>query len=112
MRDRIILAVVCYALFHQLRRPGLIRQAARKPPMLVNSRELGMSGQSSHMSFSASQIPEKSGLPSGVRGVDAPRFGTPLGVLGTPAVGYLIHWLASGVASAAAIGIELNQPFR
>jgi hypothetical protein len=41
--------------------------------------------------ISGSQIPEKSGLPSGVRGVDARRFGEPSGNLGTPAVGYVNH---------------------
>src|SRR5688500_761725 len=33
------------------------------------------------------QIPERSGLPSGVRGTGAARFGLPSGVLGTPRVG-------------------------
>ena len=39
-----------------------------------------------------SQMPEKSGLPSGVRGVGADRLGFPSAVLGTPAVGYFNHW--------------------
>ncbi len=63
--------------------------------MFTNSRELGMSGQplGGHgLVLSASQIPEKSGFPSAVRGVGAPKFGTPLGVFGTPAVGYFSHW--------------------
>ena len=36
--------------------------------------------------------PEKSGLPSAVRGVRAWRFGLPSRVFGTPAVGWRIHW--------------------
>src|SRR6266850_8257476 len=39
-----------------------------------------------------SHIPEKSGLPSAVRGVGAVRLGFPSGVRGTPAVGYFNHW--------------------
>src|SRR5258706_8998725 len=52
--------------------------------------------------FSASHIPEKSGLPSAVRGVGAPRFGNPLGVVGTPAVGYVSHCAGSGALIAIA----------
>jgi len=75
--------------------------------MFANSREPGMSGQPSGGQgavLSASHIPEKSGLPSAVRGVGAPRFGNPLGVLGTPAVGYFSHWLerSAGIAKKMA----------
>src|SRR5215510_2582171 len=42
-------------------------------------------------------IPEKSGLPSLVRGVGADRLGFPSGVRGTPAVGYFSHWADNGV---------------
>src|SRR5690242_19110052 len=37
-------------------------------------------------------MPEKSGLPSGVRGAAAHMLGFPSPVLGTPAVGYFNHW--------------------
>src|SRR3984893_13221235 len=37
------------------------------------------------------QIPERSGLPSAVRGAGAVKSGLPSGVLGTPAVGYVGH---------------------
>src|SRR5262245_45564574 len=59
-------------------------------PILTNSCGTFMSAQPSggHGLFdSGSQIPEKSGLPSAVRGVGAARFGDPLGNFGTPAVG-------------------------
>src|SRR5215510_7741011 len=55
------------------------------------------------------QIPEKSTLPSGVRGVGASRIGLPSDVRGTPGVGYDGHWAPSetdketAIASAAAI---------
>ena len=42
--------------------------------------------------LSVSQMPEISGLPSGVRGVRAARLGFPSAVLGTPALGYFNHW--------------------
>src|SRR2546421_3092238 len=41
-----------------------------------------------------SQIPERSGLPSGVRGVGASRFGLPSAVLGTSEVGKDGHCIA------------------
>src|SRR5260221_10281658 len=41
-------------------------------------------------------MPEKSGLPSAVRGVGADRLGFPFAVLGTPAVGYFSHWATTG----------------
>jgi hypothetical protein len=71
--------------------------------MFTNSLELGMSGQPSGGQgavFSASQIPERSGLPSAVVGVGAPKLGNPLGVLGTPVVGYFSHWLESSAGIA------------
>src|SRR5262245_36819646 len=40
---------------------------------------------------SASQMPDKSGFPSAVRGVGAFMSGLPSRVLGTPAVGYVTH---------------------
>jgi len=43
------------------------------------------------MVSAVSQIPEKSGWPSVVRGVAAVRLGFPSGVLGTAAVGYFNH---------------------
>src|SRR6185503_16825263 len=46
------------------------------------------------------QMPDKSGLPSGVRGVGASRFGLPSGVRGTPGVGYDGHCAPSDGASA------------
>src|SRR3954451_11340371 len=45
-----------------------------------------------HKVLSVSQMPEKSGLPSGARGVRAVRLGFPSAVFGTPAVGYFNHW--------------------
>jgi hypothetical protein len=84
--------------------------------MFINSLELGMSGQPSGGQgavFSASQIPERSGLPSAVLGVGAPKFGNPLGVFGTPAVGYFSHWLEAspGIAhktTAAAMSLAIE----
>src|SRR5213078_367143 len=46
------------------------------------------------------QIPDKSGLPSAVRGAGAARFGLPFGVRGMPGVGYFSHCAASVVVSA------------
>src|SRR5439155_1013431 len=62
--------------------------------MLTNSCPTCMSAQPSggHGRLcSMSQIPERSGLPSGVRGAGAVRFGFPSGIRGTPAVGYFSH---------------------
>ena len=44
------------------------------------------------LALSVSQIPEKSGVPSGVRGAGAEELNLPLAVRGTPAVGYFSHW--------------------
>jgi hypothetical protein len=45
-------------------------------------------------------MPDKSGLPSAVRGAGALRFGRPAAVLGTPAVGYFTHCAPTGKAVA------------
>jgi hypothetical protein len=45
-------------------------------------------------------MPEKSALPSAVRGVGAVRFGFPSGVRGTPGVGYDDHCATTGDAAA------------
>ena len=69
--------------------------------MLIPSLPMGNSGPQTSTSgsgdrgqlvLSVSQMPVKSGLPSGVRGDGAERFGFPSEVLGTPAVGYFNHW--------------------
>src|SRR5215510_14390607 len=58
--------------------------------------------------------PDRSGLPSAVRGVGAVRFGLPSAVRGMPGVGWLTHWAARGVTKAVKIitavkvFIELN----
>src|SRR3954466_12539171 len=57
-----------------------------------------------HNVLSVSQMPEKSGFPSGARGVRAVRLGFPSAVFGTPAVGYFNHWapaVADHVRAAA-----------
>src|SRR5919197_6261059 len=55
------------------------------------------SNLSPHSGFAVSQIPEKSGLPSAVRGAGADRSTIPSAFRGTPAVGYFNHWAALGV---------------
>src|SRR5215475_1627416 len=47
--------------------------------------------------------PERSGLPSAVRGAGAVRFGLPSLPFGTPGVGWLTHWAAAGVQAASTI---------
>jgi hypothetical protein len=42
---------------------------------------------------SASHNPERSGLPSDVRGAGADKFGRPSDVRGIPGVGWFNHWL-------------------
>src|SRR5262245_19864658 len=62
--------------------------------MLTNSCPTSMSKQpgGGHGRLcSISQMPERSGLPSGVRGTGAVKSGFPSGVRGTPAVGYFNH---------------------
>ena len=44
--------------------------------------------------------PDKSGLPSGVRGVGAARFGLPSSLRGMPGVGCFNHCAPSGVVNA------------
>src|SRR5678816_1397487 len=51
------------------------------------------------------QIPEKSTLPSAVRGVGASRFGLPSAIRGTPGVGYDGHCAPSEGDTATAIAI-------
>src|SRR5215813_12633280 len=46
------------------------------------------------------QIPDKSGLPSTVRGAGAVRFGLPLAVRGMPGVGYFSHCAATVIVTA------------
>src|SRR4030095_17082805 len=48
------------------------------------------------------QRPERSGLPSAARGVEAVRSGLPSGVRGSAAVGWFNHWAAAGVLTAIA----------
>src|SRR5262245_5916238 len=67
--------------------------------MLMPSRPIGNSGPQvsasgsfGQLELSVSQMPEKSGLPSGVFGVGADKLGFPSGVFGTFAVGYFNHW--------------------
>src|SRR4051794_8240700 len=73
----------------------------RLAPMLIPSLPIGSSLPQvsvsgfcgwAHKVLSVSQMPEKSGLPSGARGVRAVRLGFPSAVFGTPAVGYFNHW--------------------
>src|SRR6516165_7953463 len=62
--------------------------------MLTNSCPTCMSAQppgGQGRLCSMSHIPERSGLPSAVRGAGALRSGRPSDVLGTPAVGYFSH---------------------
>src|SRR5207247_10100115 len=47
------------------------------------------------------QIPDKSGLPSAVRGAGAARLGLPSALRGVPGVGYFSHCAVSCGASAA-----------
>src|SRR5688572_6754721 len=49
-----------------------------------------------HNGLAVSHSPEKSGLPSAVRGVGADMFTLPAAVLGTPGVGYFNHCATSG----------------
>src|SRR5262245_52915108 len=57
------------------------------------------SRQKSREGTLANQMPEKSGLPPGMRGTGAFRSGAPLGRRGIPGVGYFNHWAPAGVAS-------------
>src|SRR5437763_119039 len=66
---------------------------------LKSARDCGLNGTStpsaarlfSHRPLGVSQIPDRSGLPSGVLGVAAVRLGWPPAPRGMPGVGYEIH---------------------
>src|SRR5262249_48247256 len=63
----------------------------------------------------ARQMPDKSGLPSAVRGAGAERFGLPSGKRGTPGVGWLIHCCAIAGAdnahTSSAAAIPMSRAF-
>src|SRR5437762_3525291 len=54
----------------------------------------------SYLSEILCHIPDRSGLPSAVRGAGAVRFGLPSAVRGMPGVGYVNHCAASGAVEA------------
>src|SRR5690348_14097277 len=56
-----------------------------------------------------SQMPVRSGLPSGVFGAGAVRFGLPSAVRGTPGVGYAGHWANSAAGAHAAKVVVKNK---
>src|SRR6266850_41375 len=59
------------------------------------------------------QMPDRSGLPSAVRGAGATRLGVPSARRGVPGVGYLSHWAAAVVGSSdaeRARAAALNRP--
>src|SRR5689334_10988021 len=60
------------------------------------------SGDLAQLKLSVSQMPDKSGLPSGARGAGAERFGFPSAVLGRPAVGYFRYWAATAADQLSA----------
>src|SRR6476659_4226616 len=71
--------------------------------MLMNSWLTTMSLQPSggHRRLSSGfQMPEKTGLPSALRGAGAARSTAPVFVRGTPAVGYVTHCASSGSTAA------------
>src|SRR5712691_13537621 len=59
-------------------------------------------------STTTSQRPERSGLPSAVRGAGAARFALPSGVRGMAGVLYCAHCAGSGVISAANMNVVLK----
>src|SRR4051812_26751278 len=71
-------------------------------------------GDRVQLKLSVSQRPDKSGLPSGVRGAGAARFGFPSAVFGRPAVGYFRYWAATvpDQPSAALTAIATNADRR
>src|SRR5204862_2773725 len=78
----------------------------RPAPMLMPSLPIGSSRPHVYVTglmpwaqsgFPVSQIPEKSGLPSAVRGAGADRSTIPSAFRGTPAVGYFNHCAALSV---------------
>src|SRR5437879_12649015 len=54
----------------------------------------------SYLSEILCHMPERSGLPSAVRGAGAVRFGLPSAVRGMPGVGWFSHCAAKGIVSA------------
>src|SRR2546425_6706439 len=62
-------------------------------PALLRSRN--------HLSSGPLQIPDRSGLPSGVFGAGAERFALPSGIRGIPGVGYCTHCAEAGTNVAA-----------
>src|SRR6266853_2920145 len=58
---------------------------------------------------SGTQMPDKSGLPSAVRGAGASRFGSPAAVFGTHAVGYFTHCAPTGKAVATSSAITMTH---
>ena len=57
-------------------------------------------------------MPEKSTLPSAVRGAGPSRTGLPSAVRGTPGVGYAGHWAATVADMAASIAITIVLTFQ
>src|SRR5437867_12156305 len=56
------------------------------------------------------QRPERSGLPSTVRGTGAVKLGLPSGVRGIPGVGWFNHWPASGALNAT-VTMAIREAF-
>src|SRR5213593_2703533 len=56
-----------------------------------------------------SQIPERSGLPSDVRGADPLRSGSPVAVFGTRSAGYAGHCADDQIALAASIAVRQTR---
>src|SRR5437773_6469970 len=56
------------------------------------------------------QRPERSGLPSTVRGTGAVKLGLPSGVRGIPGVGWFNHWTASGALNAT-VTMAIREAF-
>src|SRR5439155_8475044 len=73
------------------------RESAIFSMQSLPSRRLGGHGSG----LSASQMPEKSGFPSRVRGAGALRFGAPEARRGTPGVSILNHCADTGAVSSA-----------
>src|SRR5439155_6807162 len=72
------------------------KPSGRPDPIFLNCALIGRSVQMSVTSLHGSRcaachIPERSGLPSPVRGAVADRLGLPSARRGTPAVGYVTH---------------------
>src|SRR5262245_46799481 len=69
---------------------------------VVASRGLGGTFGRRGSTSSLVQMPEKSGLPSAVRGAGADMSTLPSTLRGAPGCGWLIHWAANGVEASAA----------